>query len=123
MAITKKTTEKTITHTVDVTDMRIGRAASKIAALLLAKDQVTFTKERVADVQVIVENVDKVSIPDARHSKTYAKYSGYPGGLRTPSVKNILEKFGARKILSEAVSRMLPRNTLRSKRLKNLIIK
>lgn len=113
----------TKTHTVDVSNMRIGRAASKIAALLLAKDAVTFSKQSVADVKVVVENVNNLSIPDARLSKTYARYSGYPGGLRTPSMKNIIEKFGPKNVLAEAVSRMLPRNSLRSKRLKNLIIK
>jgi large subunit ribosomal protein L13 len=102
-------------HTVDVTNMRVGRAASKIAALLLAKDSVHFSKQEVANVTV--------NVTDARHSKTYAKYSGYPGGLRTPSVKNIIDKFGTEKVLFEAVSRMMPRNSLRTKRLKNLIIK
>lgn len=110
-------------HTVDVKNMRIGRAASKIAALLLAKDSVHFSKEKVAQVTVTILNINELSIPDARTSKTYARYSGYPGGLRKPTLKQITEKFGNKAILTEAVSRMLPRNTLRTKRLKNLIIK
>ncbi len=112
------------THTIDVTGMRIGRAASKIASLLLGKDSVAVEKNKVQPVTVTIENVDKMDIPDARvGTKQYVKYSGYPGGLRHVSMRRVIEKFGHAEVLKTAVSRMVPRNSLHTKRMKNLIIK
>jgi large subunit ribosomal protein L13 len=108
---------------VNVSGMRVGRAATQIAALLLGKNRVDCEKREVADVKVIVENVSELSIPDAKKiTKKYNDYSGYPGGLRQTAMKRIIEKFGEQDVLREAVLRMLPRNTLRTKRIKNLII-
>lgn len=117
-------TQETKNHVVDVKGMRLGRAASKIASLLLGKDRVDAEKRIVAPVTVTVENVSELDIPDAREgTKQYVKYSGYPGGLRHISMRRMIEKFGHDEVLKTAVSRMLPRNTLRTKRMKNLIIK
>jgi large subunit ribosomal protein L13 len=118
-----KTSNKT-QLTVDVKGMRLGRAASHIASLLLGKDRVDAEKRVVAPVTVTIENVKELDIPDARSgTKQYAKYSGYPGGLRYISMRRMIEKFGHDEVLRTAVSRMLPRNTLRTTRMKNLIIK
>lgn len=113
----------TIEQTVDVSGMKLGRAASKIASMLLGKNLRTFTKHLTADVKVVVQNVDKLDIAPAKMvTKTYARYSGYPGGLRQEKMKDLVAKKGNKAVLSEAVSRMLPRNKLRTPRMKNLII-
>jgi large subunit ribosomal protein L13 len=111
----------TIEQVVDVKGQKVGRVASQIAALLLGKNSRTFTKHLTADVRVVVQNVDSLDIPANRLAeKKYARYSGYPGGLRMQSVENLIEKKGKSEVLREAVSRMLPRNTLRTPRMKNL---
>jgi large subunit ribosomal protein L13 len=116
------TNKETIEQIVDVKGMKIGRAASKIASMLLGKNLRTFTKHLTADVKVVVQNVDSLDIPHAKMvTKTYARYSGYPGGLRQEKMKDLVAKKGNKAVLSEAVSRMLPRNTLRTPRMKNLI--
>jgi large subunit ribosomal protein L13 len=111
-------------QTVDVKGMRLGRAASHIASLLLGKNRVDAEKRVVAPVTITVLNVTGLDIPDAREgTKQYVKYSGYPGGIRHISMRRMIEKFGHDEVLKTAVSRMLPRNSLRTTRLKNLIIK
>lgn len=117
------TKKETIEQVVDVKGMKLGRAASKIAAMLLGKNLRTFTKHLTADVKVVVQNVDMLDIPTSKMiTKTYARYSGYPGGLRQEKMSDLIAKKGTKAVLSEAVSRMLPRNTLRTPRMKNLII-
>ncbi|MFZ2594040.1 MAG: uL13 family ribosomal protein [Minisyncoccia bacterium] len=111
------------THTIDVTGMRIGRAASKIASILLGKESVDAVKNVAYPVTVTIENVDKLDIPDSRvGTKQYVKYSGYPGGLRHISMRRVIEKFGHSEVLKAAVSKMVPRNSLHTRRMKNLII-
>jgi len=54
--------------------------------------------------------------------KTYSRYSGYPGGLKQPTMKMVVAKKGYSELFKEAVSGMLPKNKLRSKMMKNLKI-
>jgi large subunit ribosomal protein L13 len=119
-----KKVSQTVRMVVNVKGMRLGRAASQIAALLMAKNSRTFVKHLTADVAVVVENVNLLDIPDARlNTKTYARYSGYPGGLRQEKMTHLIDKKGMSEVLFEAVSRMLPRNKLRTPRLKNVSFK
>lgn len=121
--VTTKETPVVIEHTVDVAGMKLGRAATKIAALILGKHLRTFAKHTAAPVKVVVVNAAKLDIPSSKLvTKTYARYSGYPGGLRQEKMSDIVAKKGTSAVLSEAVSRMLPRNKLRSPRMKNLVI-
>lgn len=117
------TTKETLEQIVDVKGMKLGRAASKIASMLLGKNLRTFTKHLTADIKVVVQNADLLDIPTSKLiTKTYARYSGYPGGLRQEKMQDLVAKKGNKAVLSEAVSRMLPRNKLRTPRMKNLII-
>ena len=54
--------------------------------------------------------------------KTYVHYTGYPGGLRTTTMKSLIEKKGIQEVLRKAVYGMIPHNKLRRERMKNLII-
>jgi len=56
-----------------------------------------------------------------RATKTYSRYSGYPGGLKQPTMADVIAKKGYGEIFREAVSGMLPKNKLRARMLKNLI--
>jgi len=112
----------TRTYTIDATGKSIGRIATAVATHLLAKDSPDFKRNAVADVTVRVTNVSAVSIdPKKLKQKTYHSHSGYPGGDRRPDMSQVIAKKGHGEILRRAVKNMLPLNTLRDKRLKNLV--
>ena len=110
-------------HTIDATNKKIGRLATEIAVLLMGKNTASFAKNEVVDIEVEVVNASKMAITHKKKEETkHARYSGYPGGLRMESMKNIIEKKGYREVLKEAVYGMLPINKLRTKRIKLLTI-
>lgn len=113
----------TTNHTIDATNMALGRVASQAAALLNAKDSVHFVKNRVADVTVKVINASKVKVTGNKMKESVHKsYSGYPGGLSEMPLNYVVEKKGYSEIIKHAVYGMLPKNRLQDIRIKNLII-
>jgi large subunit ribosomal protein L13 len=113
----------TRTITIDASGQSIGRIASRVAHVLLGKDQTDFAKNKTAPVQVVVQNMRRAVITGAKRTdKTLKRYSGYPGGLKTPSLDVVIAKKGHGEVLKKAVERMLPRNRLRTLRMKNLTI-
>lgn len=110
-------------HTVDATDKTVGRIASKVAVLLMGKDSPSFERNKVSDNTVKLINTSKAKINSRRLTeKTYARYSGYPGGLRHESMGRLVEKKGYSEVFKEAIYGMLPANKLRSRLMKKLII-
>jgi len=111
-------------HTIDAKGKRPGRLATEVAVLLMGKNRTDFAKNRIPDIEVEVTSASEMSIdPKKVDQKIYKSYSGYPGGLKLSSMKQVLEKKGAKEVLRKAVSGMLPKNKLRARMLKNLIIK
>lgn len=107
----------------DATDQRLGRLASAIAVALMGKDRSDYAPNKIAPVQVVVDNVDQLDISDKKASeKTYQSYSGYPGGLKEVSMNKVIEKKGKAEVLRKAVLGMLPKNKLQKPRILNLII-
>lgn len=112
------------THTIDATDKKLGRLASAVAHVLLGKDTTAFAKNTIAPVSVVVENVDALDISDKKmETKIYDRYSGFHGGRKEESLREVIEKKGTAEVLKKAVYNMLPGNRLRNERMKNLIIK
>ncbi|MES2060139.1 MAG: 50S ribosomal protein L13 [Patescibacteria group bacterium] len=110
-------------QTIDATNEKIGRIASKAAALLIGKDKTSFVKNAVVGNKVTITNASKLLITDKKRvNKTYAQYSGYPGGLKKPSLQMTVDKKGYTEILRHAISGMLPKNKLRTKFMLNLEI-
>ena len=111
------------THKIDAENKKVGRVATQVAVFLMGKDRTDFVKNRIPDVKVIVENASKLSISEKkRDQKSYKRYSGYPGGLHTKTMKQTIADKGNAEVLKKAVYGMLPKNTLRSKMMKNLVI-
>ena len=111
-------------YKIDASGGKIGRIAARAANLLMGKNLVTYARNKFPDTQVIVENVSKIDIPEKRLvQKSYKKYSGYPGGLREMRMEQVIEKKGKGAILKIAISGMLPRNKLKSRIIRNLVIK
>ncbi len=106
---------------IDAKNKKLGRLASEIAKILMGKDEPDFAPNKVADVEVEVSNVDELDISSKKlEQETHERYSGYPGGRKVLSWKEVAERKGYKALLFEAVKGMLPKNKLQSKRLKNL---
>ena len=119
---------------VDAEAQIVGRLATCIATVLMGKHKPTYTPHVDGGDCVVVLNADKIRMsgrtlphPTNPHftgkmlRKEYLRYSGYPGGLKTTTAAELLER-KPEMILSEAVRRMLPKNKLQAKMLKRLKI-
>ncbi len=110
-------------YTIDATNQKLGRLASKTASLLMGKNEATYTKNAMPEVKVEITNASKVSVTEKKLTeKIYKQYSGYPGGLKSKSMKQVVSKLGHQEIISDAVYGMLPKNKLQRKMMKNLTI-
>ena len=110
-------------YTLDATNKKIGRVATEAAVYLMGKNTTNFKRNSIPDVMVEIINTGKASIDEKkRETKKYSRYSGYPGGLRQPTMEQVISKKGYSEIFKEAVSGMLPKNKLRAKMMNNLKI-
>ncbi len=105
---------------VDAENMVLGRLASKVAKILRGKNKPDFTPHVDSGDYVIVINAEKVQFTGKKMSdKVYVRHSGYPGGQRFQSPKEILAKYPER-LVEKAVKGMLPKNKLGRKLYGNL---
>jgi large subunit ribosomal protein L13 len=110
-------------YTLDAENKRVGRIATQAAVYLMGKNTSGFARNAIPEIKVEIKNTSKALIdPNKRKTKTYSRYSGHPGGLKQPTMEKVIEKKGYSEVFREAVSGMLPKNKLRAKMLKNLII-
>ena len=101
--------------TLDAQSKKIGRIASQAASFLMGKDLPTF--------KVHIINASKAYLTEKKlQSLIYSRYSGYPGGLKKESGKNLLKRRGASQLFRVAISGMLPKNRLKKNMLKRLTI-
>ena len=111
------------TYTIDATNRTLGRVASEAANVLLGKHSVHFAKHQAHPVKVVVENASKMQISTKRMKETtYTRYTGYPGGLRSMNMEELIAKKGIEEVVRKTVDGMIPRNKLRSPRMKNLTV-
>ncbi len=111
---------------VDANGQTLGRLAARIAHVLLGKHKPTFTPGVELGDFVVVINAERVSVTGTRtHSKMetklYNHHSGYPGGLKTVSLRDQLNTYPDR-ALRAAVWGMLPHNRMGRSVLKRLKI-
>ena len=96
--------------------------ASKIALLLTGKGKPSFVPYLDMGDEIIVQNVRKVKVTGQKmDQKIYYHHSGYPGGLKKRTMKEVFAKKPS-EILKKAVYNMLPKNKLRNGRMKRLKI-
>ena len=115
--------DKSHQYTIDAAGKTLGRIASEVAKALMGKTRADYTPHINSGVVVTVQNASKLYIREKKRlSKTYTRYSGYPGGLKKQSLSQMVTQKGNAGPLRKAVERMLPRNTMRTVRMKNLKI-
>jgi large subunit ribosomal protein L13 len=110
-------------YTIDANGKSLGRIASLAAKTLMGKTEPRYTPNIASPVQVNIINAAKLINTDKKQLlKKYTSYSGYPGGLKTEALGKLQIRRGHAEPLRRAIERMLPRNTLRVGRMKNLKI-
>ena len=111
---------------VDANGENLGRLATRIATVLLGKHKPTFTPGVEMGDYVVVVNAERVTVTGTKttskkDSKIYHRHSGYPGGLKSISLRDQLKKHPDR-VLRSAVWGMLPHNRMGRSLLKRLKI-
>jgi large subunit ribosomal protein L13 len=107
-------------YVVDAENKTLGRLASQIAEVLRGKRKPTYTPHIDVGDFVIVVNAEKVAVTgDKREKKLYWRHSGYPGGIRSRTLGDLLEK-RPEEVIRRAVKGMLPRNRLARQQLRKL---
>jgi large subunit ribosomal protein L13 len=97
---------------VDAEGQTVGRLASKVAKLARGKHKTNFTPHADCGDNVIVINAAKVSFSGTKLlDKEYVRYTGYPGGQRSLTAQELLERNPAR-VIEKAIKGMLPKNKL-----------
>ena len=99
-------------HVIDATDVVLGRLASQAAQLLRGKHKPIYTPHADTGDFVVIINAGKVAVSgNKRDGKLLYRHSGYPGGLRSQTVGQLLDSRPDR-LVEKAVVGMLPHNTL-----------
>ncbi|MEA3355387.1 MAG: 50S ribosomal protein L13 [Patescibacteria group bacterium] len=119
---TKQSDIKRAWHLIDVKDQVLGRISTQIAQKLIGKTKPYFTPHLDCGDYVVIINSNYVKVTGKKQkNKIYYHHTNYPSGLRKIPFKRQLKK-DSRKIITRAVSNMLPKNKLRALRLKRLRI-
>ena len=99
-------------YVVDASDQTLGRLASRVAHILMGKENPRYTPFLDTGDHVVVINAEKIRTTGMKaEQKVYQHYTGYPGGLRTEEFKKLSER-KPEKIIESAVERMLPKSKL-----------
>jgi len=107
---------------VDAEGQTLGRFASKVANILRGKHNPDFTPHVDCGDNVIIINADKIRFTgNKRDEKEYVFYSGYPGGQRFETAKNLLERRPTY-VVEHAIDGMLPNNKLGREIFRNLYV-
>lgn len=110
-------------YTIDAKNKKLGRLASEIAGILMGKKTAFYDPRLAGSDKVTVTNVKDVEVTGNKLvQKMYYHHTGYMGHLRAKSLEQVMAK-DPTKALRHAVERMLPKNSLRSKRMLRLDIK
>ncbi len=110
-------------YEIDATNKSFGRIASEVAIILQGKKNAKYMPRVEGDDSVVVKNIAQAKITGKKLiQKKYYRHTTQIGHLKEKSLKEVLEKKGAREVLCHAVMGMLPKNRLQIKRIKKLII-
>jgi large subunit ribosomal protein L13 len=105
---------------VDASGKTLGRLATRIADALRGKRKPEYTPHIDTGDFVVVVNAEKIAVSgNKREQKVYYRHSGYPGGLRTRTLEEMLER-RPEEVIRLAVKGMLPRNRLGRQQLRKL---
>lgn len=107
-------------YVVDAQGQTLGRIASRITPYLTGKNKPYYTPNLDCGDYIVIINADKIHVTGKRMTqKRYYRYSGFPGGLRSLTLEQMMEKFPDR-ALKYAIRGMLPKGPMGRQMLKKL---
>lgn len=110
-------------YMIDAAGKSIGRVATEAAKALIGKTFADYTPHIPSIVHVTITNAGKIRVTEKKRlQKKYTQFSGHPGGLKIESLGSLIGRRGRSAAVEKAIERMLPRNTMRTARLKRLSI-
>ena len=116
----KKSEIKEHWYVVDASDRPLGRLASEVANALRGKHRPEFSPHLSLGDHVIIINADKIYVSgNKREDKLYYRFSGYPGGLKVKTMRDVIED-DPTAVVRQAVRKMLPHTRLGRRMLKKL---
>ena len=96
----------------DASNKTLGRLSAKISSILIGKNKAQYTPHNDLGDYIVVINAEKVKVTGNKDiQKKYYRHSGYPGGLKSSTFSEIIEK-NPEDIILKAVKGMLPKNKL-----------
>jgi large subunit ribosomal protein L13 len=105
---------------IDATGKVLGRLATKVADMLRGKDRPEYTPHTDSGSYVVIINCEKICLTGNKmEDKVYKSYSGWMGGKKELTVRQVMEKDPTR-IIKSAVKGMLPKNKLNNQIIKKL---
>lgn len=108
------------TYLFDAKGKVLGRLATQVARVLSGKNKVDFTPHIDGGDSVVILNAEKIAVTGNKmQGKIYHRFSGYPGGITSIVLKDLMKKDPA-KVIMNAVNGMLPKNKLRARMMKRL---
>lgn len=106
---------------IDAEGLVVGRLASLVAMRLRGKHKAIFTPHVDCGDNVIIINAEKIVLTGRkRENKKYYWHTGYPGGIKERTAKNLLEGRHPERVMLKAIERMLPRGPLGRQQMSNL---
>lgn len=110
-------------YTIDATSKNLGRLASEIAVILQGKKNPAYEPRLEGKDKVFVKNAAKMEVSGKKmKQRKYYRHTTQIGHLKERTLGMVWEKFGPAEVLRRTVMGMLPKNRLRMKRIKRLVI-
>lgn len=107
---------------IDANGAVLGRLASVVAGIIRGKNKPGYTPHVDCGDNVIIINAEKVRLTGKKMTdKVYVRHTGYPGGQRFTTPRDVLRRFPAR-IIEHAVKGMLPKNRLGARLFHNMYV-
>ena len=109
-------------HLLDAKDKILGHLAEEASNMLNGKLSAHFSPNQYGQDKVVIINSDQIRVTGNKlEDKLYIHHTGFPKGLRSQSLKEIMAK-DSTKVIESAVNGMLPKNRLRKKKMAGLFV-
>jgi large subunit ribosomal protein L13 len=109
-------------YLIDAKDQILGRLSSFLATRLMGKHKVSYSDNKCLKDKIVVINAKKVILTGRKINKKHYWHTGYPGGIKNKTYKEILNSKNSTLVLKNSVRRMLKKGSLSREQLKNLYI-
>ena len=109
-------------YLIDAKDQILGRLSSFLAIRLMGKHKTSYSDNECIKDKIVVINAKKIILTGKKMYKKKYWHTGYPGGIKNKTYKEILNSKNSFLVLKDSVRRMLKKGPLSRKQLKNLYI-